>query len=397
MVVAHAGTPGTDVGAENQKAAAKAKAKARDDMRKAQAEVRRAMSDAKKTLAESMRMAREMNVIAIVTKVGDCTQRLKIEQNARGAQQSTVLQPLYMQGVTLVNDGSKSYTYWPDQRMVLECDGDLEGLADIESRAELAAQNYELTIEIDGERIAGRPTVRVWAEPKVAGIPARQFYLDEQTLYPLRLMQETAAGGWKVNMDTQVVDFPKEMPSINLNLVGTPRKVKFDAAQPLSSVRNAKDRLGFEPVVPKKLPFGFQVQRSELRRNEDGQLIMLWLTDGLATARVYEFRCNQMRDGIWSQGANTVLTEDGVTMMLVSDLQPDVRRTLLRAFAHRPPASIPPPPSPSVTFGVKPPPIPSPEPSSAKPMFVFPEPAVAGKNESTDSSPITQDSNFKGD
>jgi len=150
--------------------------------------------------------------------------------------------------------------------------------------------------------------------------------------------------------------------------------VKFDPAQPLSGIRNVKDRLGFDPVLPKKLPFGFEIQRSELRRNEDGNLAVLWLTDGFASARVYEFRCTQMREGIWSQGNNTVLTEDGVTMFMVSDLAPSQRKALLSAFAHRTPFSIPPPAAnSSVGFGVKPPPVPSEEPRGAQQLLFPPD------------------------
>jgi hypothetical protein len=361
----------------------------------------RDMQNAQVVLARSMRQAREMNVNAIVTKIGDCTQRLKIEQNAKGGQLSTVLQPLSMQGAALFNDGNKSFTYWPDQRIVIECDSDSERIQDIEARSELAAQNYNLRIERSGRPVAGRAAICIYADPKVPGLPSRQFYLDQQTLYPLRLMQENE-GQWKMTLDTQVVNFPKDMPEINLNLVGTPRRVRLDPAQRLAGITDCKDRLGFDPIVPKHLPSGFQVQRAELRRNQDGQLAMLWLTDGLATARVYEFRCNQMREGIWSQGSSTVLTEDGVTMTLVSDLQSNIRRRLLQAFAHRTPVSIPPPAGgATVSFGVKAPPVPSQEPANPRPMFGIPEPEpgiIKGSlAPSADSDAISQANNVKGE
>jgi len=395
-----------------EKEAAKAEAKAKRDALRARSKARtdafwadrdreRVMRDAQRVLEQSMRQARDQNVTAIVTRIGDCMQKLKIEQDALGNQLSTVLQPLSMQGTTLFNSGSKSFTYWPDQRIVVECDSDAENMDDIEERAELAAKNYDLKVAEAGEEIAGRPTVCVTAEPRVPGLPARQFYLDMQTLYPLRMTQQTD-GGWKVNMDTIVVNFPKEMPDINLNLVGTPRKVKFAPAIALSCVRNPKDRLGFNPVIPSNLPYGFRVQRAELRRNEDGQLAMLWLTDGLATARVYEFRCNQLPEGIWSRGTNTVLTEDGVTMMLVSDLRADTRRGLLRAFAKRTPEQIAPPSNGSVPFPGRSTPMPNSEPAEPKPMFTFPKPQSGTNNGepddgSADSNAIGQANNVKGD
>jgi len=336
----------------------------------------RVKADAKTMLAQSMQMARSRNVIAIITKCGDydsVLQKLKLEQKAMGDQYRQILQPLSQQGIAYLDSGKKSFMYLPDQRIVFECDSDIEGLQDLASRAELAAKNYELRCEAAASQVAGRSTYCVVAEPRVEGLPARQFYLDQQTLYPLRFALAGDNGSWKISMDTQVIDFPKDMPDLILNPVGTPRKVKFDPAQPLFGVRNLKGRLGFDPVVPKQLPFGFEVQRSELRKNEDGNLAVLWLTDGLATARVYEFRCNQMREGIWSQGANTVLTEDGVTMFMVSDLAQNVRKSLLSAFAHRQPFSIPPPaPGRSVNLGIKAPPVPAEEPNGPKQMLSKP-------------------------
>lgn len=385
---------------DSAKDQARARARARD-ARKAQ---QRAMSDAKQTLERSMRQARDMNVIAIVTKMGDCMQKLKVEQKAKCGQLSTVLQPLSMQGAVLFNKGSKSFTYLPDQRIVVECDNDFEGLDEIAARAELAARNYELSFMTTAPDVAGRSTYCVVAEPRVAGIPARQFYLDQQTLYPLRFSTQATGGSWRISMDTQVVDFPKDMPQPDFNPVGVPRKVKFDPAQPLNRISNVRDRLGFEPVVPRNLPYGFQIQRAELRRNQDGQLAMLSLTDGLATARVYEFRCNQMQDGIWSQGSNTVLTEDGVMMVLVSDLRADVRKALLSSFAHRTPTAIAPPAGAhTVSFSVvKPPPVPSKEPGQPQPLFIIPDPepaVITGKSGSTlsDTVSVGQANDVKGD
>jgi hypothetical protein len=375
--------------------------KAHSDMRKAGQELRMALANAEQILAKSMLASRDINVIAIVIKGGECVQKLKVEQKAKGGQLSTVLQPLSMQNVTLFSKGNKSFTYWPDQRLVVECDGEIEGLEDIAERAALAGQNYDLRFMTTAPDIAGRTTFCVIAEPKAPGVPARQFFIDQQTLYPLRFTTETE-GGWRVAMDTQVVNFPKSMPQVNFSPVGTPRKFKFDPAQPLSKVPNAKDRLGFEPVIPKHLPYGFTVQRSELRRNQDGQLAMLWLTDGLATARVYEFRSNQLRDGIWSQGTNTVLTEDGITMVLDADLKADVRKNLLRAFAKRRPTEVDPPSIRTASLGVKPPPIPNEEPRNPKSLFKLEEvePAVISASSATASSSSVSSSpenNVKGE
>lgn len=403
---------------DRDKQVAKEKAKAKADMRRAMHEAQRAQRDAQREiesaqemLERSMRQVRDINVVAIITRMGDCTQRLKVEQKANGCQLSTVLAPLSMQGVTLMNRGSKSFTYWPDQRIMVEADNDGEDADQIAQRAELAAQNYALSVDAVGSQVAGRATVCVTAQPRVPGIPARQFFLDEQTLYPLRTLQQYG-NQWRVNMDTVVVNFPKEMPDVELNMPGTPRKVKFDPALPLAQLRHPEITLHFSPMIPKRLPYGFTVQRAELRRNEDGQLVMLWLTDGLATARVYEFRCNQMREGIWSQGSSTVLTEDGVTMMIVSDLQTDVRRKLLAAFAHRTPSEIAPPASgPSVGFTVKPPPVPSEEPDRPKQLLITPEPepgiatgsSASSSDSDSDSDPdpeiiaIGQAKNVKGE
>lgn len=342
------------------------------------------MRDAQSMLMESLRQARSQRVIAIITQGADCNsglQRLKLEQNGMGSQFRTVLQPLSMQGVSYLDDGKKSLMYLPDQRLLFECQAEAAEMADeAASRMELAARNYEMDVEASASSmVAGRSTYCVVAKPKAPGLPARQFYLDQKTLYPLRFATSSPNGQWKVNMDTQVVDFPKETVCINFDHIGVVRKIKFNPAMPLDSVPNACDRLGFNPVMPRHLPMGFEVQRSELRANDEGQLAVLWLTDGLATARVYEFRNASMPEGMWSLGSNTVLTEDGVTMMMVSDLSNAIRKKLLQAFATRQPAQINPPTSPpSVTLGVRHPPVPSEEPKGPEPLLSTPETSSDG-------------------
>jgi hypothetical protein len=244
---------------------------------------------------------------------------------------------------------------------------------------ELAGRNYSMSVEASPmpQMVAGRSTYCVVATPRAPGVPARQFYLDQKTLYPLRFATAGPDGQWKVSMDTQVVDFPKDMPCIAFNHIGVVRTIKFNPSVDLELVSDASDRLGFDPVMPRRLPMGFEVQRSELRTNDEGQLAVLWLTDGLATARVYEFRDPSMQEGIWSLGSNTVLTEDGVTMMMVSDLSNAVRRKLMQSFATRQPIAIPAPSTaPSVRIGVTHPPVPAEEPNGPRPLFSNPEPSA---------------------
>jgi hypothetical protein len=336
--------------------------------------------DARLLLMRSMQSARMVNVIAIITKQGEndrVRQRLKLEQHAMGPQFRTVLQPLSIQGMTFLDDGQKSMVYLPDQQMAFECERVADFAEDIAERMALAEENYNIRLDTS-QSVAGRPTFRVVASPKAPGLPARQFYLDQETLYPLRFTMASGGGKWKVAMDTQVVEFPRDMPQRHYRIdpVGAARKMKIEAGKPLNSVRNASDRLGFNPVVPKRLPLGFEIQQSELRQNEDGAQAVLWLSDGLATARIYQYRCPQMREGIWSLGNNTVLTEDGVTMMMVSDLPASVRRALLSAFAHREPRPIAAPSfSSTATLGVRGVPVPTEEPNRPRPMFSTPEPS----------------------
>lgn len=337
--------------------------------------------DAQEMLVESLQQARSLNVIAIITRCADCDkvlQRLKLEQRGMGEKFSTVLQPLSMQGVSYLEDGNKSIMYLPDQKIMFECKQEAAEIAEeAADRMELASRNYDMAVDTTAAAmVAGRSTFCVVAKPRAAGLPSREFYLDQKTLYPLRFATAGPDGQWKVSMDTQVVDFPKEMPNIAFNHIGVVRTIKFNPAQPLDDVPNASDRLGFDPIMPRRLPMGFEVQRSELRTNDDGQLAVLWLTDGLATARVYEFRDPAIRQGIWSLGSNTVLTENGVTMMMVSDLSVPIRKRLLEAFARRHPVQIDAPAeaSASVRIGVTVPPVPSEEPNGPQPLLSTPEP-----------------------
>lgn len=368
--------------------------------RKAREEARRVRDEyarAREMLARSMRQARNINVVAIITKMSDDAlgmQRVKLEQTAEGFQMGTVLQPLRFQGVMFTDDGRKSTMYLPDQRLVIES----QALADMEQelsfRMELLEQNYQVRAE-QSEPIAGRPTFRVVAEPKRAGLPARQFYLDQQNFYPLRIAAEEPNGEWKVYRDTQMVTYPAKMaaPFTKFNPPGAAQTIRYAAPKPLDQVRNKVARLGFDPVVPSRLPFGFKVQSAELRQNDGGQLAVLRLTDGLATAMVYQYRCSDMREGIWSKGTATVLTEDGVTFDLRSDLDPSVRQQLLKSFAKGRPEQIAPPSQGTFTrVGVRR----EREPNSPKQLFTPAEPQVFGAPQPCPAVPVMPARDIKG-
>ncbi len=288
-------------------------------------------------LSRSMQRSFPANVIAVILQKdprSESYQRVKVERNRLGMARCTILAPLRWSGMASVDTGERLLTYLPDKRIILDQESPGTQAGEVAERMALAKRNYHLRI-MPSEPIAGRNTICIEAKPKNDDLEIRRYFLDSQTAYPLRL--ETFHHGNEINVmfDTKDISFPKSLdPKLfTLEPSGDVYVQKFTKPKKILSGSQAKNLVGFVPLVPTGLPLGFKVQ--ELQFSEDGawKSIVVRMSDGLARATLYQWPANsKVTLQTFSNSSTMVDKTTGLKLMIVSDLSPAVRMQLLKAF-----------------------------------------------------------------
>ena len=287
-------------------------------------------------LSKSMQRCFPANIIAVILQKdprSDSFQRVKVERNKLGMARCTILAPLRWSGMASVDTGERLLTYLPDKRIILDQESPGTQSDEVDERIALAKRNYHLRIIPSGP-VAGRQTICIEAKPKDDDLEVRRYTLDAQTAYPLRL--ETQEGNEITMMfDTKDISFPKSLdPKLfTLEPSGDVYVQKFNKPKRVLSGTQAKNLVGFVPLVPNGLPLGFKVQ--ELQFSEDGawKSIVVRMSDGLAKATLYQWPSSaNVQVQSYSNSSIMVDKATGLKLMIVSDLSPAVRLQLLKAF-----------------------------------------------------------------
>ncbi len=290
-------------------------------------------------LTRSMQRVCLANVIAIMVQNGADAetgpQRVKLERAKDGRVHHTVLAPLRLQGIESVDNGDFQFVYWPDQKTVIQQDSSLKVPCDAPERVNLAARNYVVTLETKGT-VAGRKTVCVTAVPKHSQLTVRRYYIDVATYYPLKL-ETVDADGPKTVFEAKDVQYPRNMADATFKLA-TPRGtnvVRYSRPRDIRSLDEAKEIVGFSPIAPTVLPFGFELQDLQVKLEDSWKPVMLRLTDGLVRATVYQWRSDGKDLAIKSLTGKTMGEVNGIQILVVSDQGPEFRTKLLESFIKR--------------------------------------------------------------
>jgi outer membrane lipoprotein-sorting protein len=285
-------------------------------------------------LRKSMGRHFPVNVVSVILQrdpAGDGTyQRVKISRARDGRSRHTTLQPLRMAGVEQVDNGEELRMYLPDKRAVIVQDSPHRMASDLEERITLAKRNYDFSLS-PGERIAGRTTVCIVADPKAPDMAVRRYYLDEKNGYPLKMEMTSERGKVKVVFDTIAIDYPPSLSNGVFQFTPLPgtTTIRYTRPKPLNSQGQAQAVVGFRPVVPERLPMGFRVQEMQYNDGKQWKSIMFRLSDGLARATVYQWKSNVEVEAMEDSSRMEV---NGLKLMVVSDLPAPVRMRLLQAF-----------------------------------------------------------------
>ena len=296
-------------------------------------------SDARDLLEKALGRSFGVNIVAIISQRDprgeDSFQTVSVERDRSGKTHHTVLQPLRMQGVESVDDLVRFRMYLPDKGLLIDQDSPQRHPCDARWRTDLACQNYELRI-LDTGNIAGRRSTRIDAVPRFSEIPARRYYVDAATGYPLRLEMMDSDGAWITGFDTKDIRFPRsiEASRFRLDPMGDPKVVRYENPDRLTKASAAKS-IGFEPIVPTVLPFGFRVQSIQTNDGKGWRSLAMRLTDGLVRATIYQWQSKPGANDPHSIENSSVVEAGPLKVMLVTDLPASIRRKILDAFRLR--------------------------------------------------------------
>ncbi len=293
--------------------------------------------DADAWLLKSMRRSFPTHVIAVIIQrdpsAEDQHQTVRVERSKDGKVHHVVLQPLRRQGTESVDDGKRLRVYLPDQNVMIDQASPHLQEDDAETRWKLAKKNYELKFG-QGMKIAGRDTHCIVASPHDERMDTRRYYVDRKTGYPLRMETISEDSSRKIIYDTREIQFPSEIDSerFEMNPVGGARVLSYDPPQSLKAA-DAKRKLGFAPILPPNLPMGFKVQDMQLTTSDRWRALAVRISDGLVKATVYQW-LSADNVKIRSVEMGTAGTVGDVRLMVVSEMNSDIRRDLLRAFTR---------------------------------------------------------------
>lgn len=173
-----------------------------------------------------------------------------------------------LDGVTIGNDGTKTWRYDPRARVVYTGPPNISGASTQGHRKiELMLSNYTVQME-DNEEIAGRPAYRLYLSPKEAGGKSRRLWIDRETNIVLA-SEELDAQGRRISQ-TRIERIDYRHPPTPQQLKAPPpdvaprKSVGADLLGHRFRPAEMKEIVGFEPRVPTYLPKGYELDGSYL-------------------------------------------------------------------------------------------------------------------------------------
>jgi hypothetical protein len=298
----------------------------------------RSRVDPYKLFLRSSQSSCPYNVVALIDQrdpLVDSWQRVKIVRDRHGVVFKSVLSPLKMQGVKSLDDGVRWRTLLPDEKSVMDQRSPLATIHGLQSRLSRAHRNYRFKLTGTHE-IAERPCYVVSVQPIAPDLPTWTLYLDTSTCYPLRVDTKDSEGS-RVEFTSRTIDYPKTLDP-DLMTLDVPlgfKVVSFDIPENFSSPSSAKAELGFDPIIPNKLPYGFGVEDLQISRSSEWSSLIVRLTDGMARASVYEYVPGRRLKSVRPFENSSRSSVGEVRLMIVSDVSESCRQKLLSSFTLR--------------------------------------------------------------
>jgi outer membrane lipoprotein-sorting protein len=311
----------------------------------ARAQAQRSSQIALHLVRQSMHRSLAANVVAIITQPFEGERgvlRQKLEMNEAGMMRRTVLGPLRVQGREVVDDGRELRMYLPDAKRVVVQPSPRLLPCDLDFRMDLAGRNYRFQIS-GSQKIAGRDATCIVARPVSSDMETYRLYVDEKAQYLLRVEAVPAKGESRVLLDTLAIQFPKTVPDkvFEFRTIEQVRTERVPHQPTANGVKGAATRaetvrqqVGFDPIVPKRLPLGFAMQDTQISANAGVRFFAVRITDGLVRAKVYQYRRGAgSRPSFESEADKSYVDVGGVRLLLVSSMPEAARLRILESFA----------------------------------------------------------------
>lgn len=289
-------------------------------------------------LYRSIRGDNRANLVAILTQHNSESEeesvKFKLTRTADGKTRQSVIAPLRLQGKESVDDGVKSYTFLPDEKMMI-VQPSASVKEDADFRIPLIAKNYILNAK-SGGKIANRAVTLITALAREARVGGIRFWLDNETAHVMKkAIYNYEEEEWVPDYEVLRVDFPSKIDAsiFKISPIGGYETLEYGARNRLTSLKEAERALGFLPTAPKDLPFGFQIQSMQTNAKSNWKSLSMRLTDGLQKLTVYQWKPSK-NETITSGSSSTVETVNGIKYMVVTDLDPYVRKSVLKAFVR---------------------------------------------------------------
>ncbi|MCG9895262.1 MAG: hypothetical protein MH204_07295 [Fimbriimonadaceae bacterium] len=254
---------------------------------------------------------------------------LKMTVDRRRSVRVDVLRPLLHEGLASLDNGRELKSFRPDSGRLSIQRSPLMGQPSPESRVRLVSVNYGLSLQ-PGRITAGRPTWDLKLTARRDEVPDRTWTLDRQTLTPLRI---TVRGGESGELTAlQALSFrvlEGRVPDLKLEPGGRIQPVRLWGPEPWTGAARQRARLGFDPAMPPRLPYGFTVLARELGGAEAKPFFALRVSDGIQTATLYQWSSRVHGEANPVGQDPLYLDQRGVRFAVFGDLPPELARTLL--------------------------------------------------------------------
>lgn len=278
------------------------------------------------------------NVMAIISQRGpseaETWQRIEVQINRDGKMRQTVLAPLTMEGVMTIDDGRQSATFLPDEGLILVQESSRLLPNDTATRINLTVRNYSLSLS-GTSKVAGQAAAVVTATPRNKAMEKRRYYIDSETGFLLQLETIDRAGMPKIAFRTQQVSYPAKINSaafkIDLERKDGQKIVYRRRTGLFDGVPKATPSIGFEPVLPKELPFGFQMQDAQINDSGNYRSIAVRITDGLVKGTVYQYSTSVAKN-LKAMPGTTIGDAAGVRFFIAADIPEPARERILESF-----------------------------------------------------------------
>lgn len=259
---------------------------------------------------------------------------VSVLQSRGGEVLTTVVQPLSMQGFKTIDDGKTLKSYYPDLKRVWYQESPRVHQPSADYRLSIAERNYRISHREVDEKISGRTVTLVTADARSPEMPTRRYYLDRETRTLLRLETLDDKGRATSLMDTRAIEFLTSVQRSQFNAL--PSGIKPEPMEtPLrTSPGKAAIEVNFRPILPSRLPLGFEIEGVDILREKGANLVALRITDGLATATVYLWDPRDDVNVLQSPGMRE-RTVNGMKVRVIGDLPLAAKDRILQGFGTK--------------------------------------------------------------